>query len=1051
MKQIRQLRLAAFSALMAATMTAGAQSYTYLTEDFEASAWTTKAADVTSSTGKWTTNKNIAETTKANSGSKSIHFASKDGLTTPRLEKGAGVLIYYANNANREVHVEKSTDGSQWTEIETYKTTEDWTRHIVPVNDADTRYIRLRTTSNKNFYVDDLLVTYLDGTDATGAEIVTTLNLPYFTQTFETQGQFPTSKDDAATEKTYNVAGQGEWKYLNAYRGTNASYIPDGSATGLRMLKNGSYVITPVLTQGVVGVMFDEGRTNKSVSVYTSTDEGATWTLARTFKTDTRNTVMIYERNVNRIKIANESTSDLDIDNITVTAYPSGTPATVTTATATDITASSAKVGGTVTDQGSSTVTETGVCWSTDGTPTVADNSVTGTGRSSFTVNLTGLPASTAIYYRAYAISLAGVAYGETLTFTTAGATAPKVTMGVLTTIDDLTDETTVAVKAIVKVTDNGGEAVTRAGVIFAPAAGGAATEVDALPTADGEYAATLRLAPSTAYVMRPFAINAIGRTDGDATDYTSPAIIVPEYPHHVYYCAPDGNDATADGSKEKPFFSLQKAADLVAAGDTIYMKGGTYAYTTRINLKAIGEKNSGRIALFSIDGTAVLDFKAMSVADANQGIRLTGSYWHIYGIDICNAGDNGMLIERDKPTGGSYADIAANSHQGHHNVVELCNFYRNADTGLQMKNLAEYNLVINCDSYFNIDPGEGNADGFAVKLSHGNGNYFYGCRAWRNSDDGWDQFIKKEGGFPDDITTTLENCWAFENGFLENGNPCSGNGNGFKMGSDQGRNNIIMNRCLAFDNLQKGFDQNHNTGHMILNNCTGYSAKYTDNKSHYTYRLDEPVAVDHEIRLTNCVAVSDGIADRNKSEYAPYSVTATLVNTDLNTLPDDYVSISTAGTDGPRDADGNLPDLDFMKIRPGNTKLIDAGVTVAPYNGESAHSVGILYNGTAPDLGCFETGGTLSGITAPAADFTTANAIAMEVTATRSGIVVITLPALAATDMSTAAVYDINGTLLTTVRFYGSTTSLNLRGHHGAAVIAVAAPAGKATAKVIM
>ena len=102
-------------------------------------------------------------------------------------------------------------------------------------------------------------------------------------------------------------------------------------------------------------------------------------------------------------------------------------------------------------------------------------------------------------------------------------------------------------------------------------------------------------------------------------------------------------------------------------------------------------------------------------------------------------------------------------------------------------ENLASFNRIINCDAYYNTDPGHGNADGFAVKISHGTGNYFYGCRAWRNSDDGWDQFIKKEGGFPDDVTTTLEYCWAFENGILENGTLSKGNGNGFKMGRTRG------------------------------------------------------------------------------------------------------------------------------------------------------------------------------------------------------------------------------------------------------------------------
>ena len=86
-------------------------------------------------------------------------------------------------------------------------------------------------------------------------------------------------------------------------------------------------------------------------------------------------------------------------------------------------------------------------------------------------------------------------------------------------------------------------------------------------------------------------------------------------------------------------------------------------------------------IALHAKGGRAILDFGAMELGDNNQGIRLTGSYWHVYGLDICNAGDNGMLIERNKPSGGDYNSIKGKTEEGHDNVIENCKFYRNKDT----------------------------------------------------------------------------------------------------------------------------------------------------------------------------------------------------------------------------------------------------------------------------------------------------------------------------------------------------------------------------------
>ncbi len=426
-----------------------------------------------------------------------------------------------------------------------------------------------------------------------------------------------------------------------------------------------------------------------------------------------------------------------------------------------------------------------------------------------------------------------------------------------------------------------------------------------------------------------------------------------------VYHCSPNGNDATADGSFEKPFYNVQKAIDLASGGDTIYLKGGPYNYSTRININQSGdEKNS--IALFSIPGQrAILDFSSMADADANQGIRLTGSYWHFFGFDISGAGDNGLLIERNKPSGGSYSDVAALTDQAHHNTIEFCNFYRNRDSGLQLKNLAENNRIVNCDSYFNRDASDGDADGFAPKMTVGTGNYFYGCRAWQNSDDGWDLYLKcKDDGFPQDMVTTIENCWCWNNGFLEDGSESEGNGNGFKLGGSgdkDERHDAVLIRCLAFDNLQKGFDQNNNMGNMTLINCTGFATPYTSNSSHYTYRIDgTTLPKGKKLIEINNLAVWDGETNRKKSKWALCEMLGGQASTcNYQVADSNFVSVVPDGVDAARKVDGSLPDIDFMKIKPGNQLLIDKGTLDEKTS----------FLGSAPDLGCFEALNTL-GIT---------------------------------------------------------------------------------------
>jgi hypothetical protein len=262
-----------------------------------------------------------------------------------------------------------------------------------------------------------------------------------------------------------------------------------------------------------------------------------------------------------------------------------------------------------------------------------------------------------------------------------------------------------------------------------------------------------------------------------------------------------------------------------------------------------------------------------------------------------------------------------------------------NRDSGMQLDNGANNNKIINCDSYYNMDPSQGNSDGFSPKLGVGTNNYFYGCRSWQNSDDGFDGYLRTTN----DVTTTLDNCWSFMNGYLKDGTISLGDGNGFKMGGSDLKNlehNFILYNCLSFDNRVKGFDQNNNKGSMTLINCTGYRNKSKNYSVPYALDSGKVLAV------TNCLV---------------YGVLGTLFNPVLTTnswmLLDsvrmsDFLSLDTAGVRGPRKPDGSLPDVNFMHLTNG-THLINSG-TIIP---------GRPYNGIAPDLGCFESDDTLTSL----------------------------------------------------------------------------------------
>jgi hypothetical protein len=386
-----------------------------------------------------------------------------------------------------------------------------------------------------------------------------------------------------------------------------------------------------------------------------------------------------------------------------------------------------------------------------------------------------------------------------------------------------------------------------------------------------------------------------------------------------ILYVDPNGTDTTNGGTTiDNPLRTIDYAVYRAAPGDIIYVRGGTYTFSDSsgaITLPAKSRSSStNRCKLFAYQNERpLLDFSAMTGTGAD-GIRITGNYWYVKGMDCFCAPHSGIRIS------GSY------------NIAEFCRTFENRNSGVQLNSGASYNQIINCDSYYNRDPGDQDADGFSPKMDVGTGNSFYGCRSWQNSDDGYDGYLR---GTDDVNTTTYENCWAFKNGYLKDGTMGNGNGNGFKMGGSDNkllRHNVILKNCLSFNNKVKGFDENSNKGSMTLYNCTAFG-------NSENYRITTAPAIGKTVKITNCVCLGTGevslgtfVVQTTNSWMSPFVVTNA-----------DFVSIDPASAYGPRKPDGSLPDIAFMHLVTGSD-LIDVGT-----------DVNLPYNGSKPDLGCFE------------------------------------------------------------------------------------------------
>ncbi len=409
-----------------------------------------------------------------------------------------------------------------------------------------------------------------------------------------------------------------------------------------------------------------------------------------------------------------------------------------------------------------------------------------------------------------------------------------------------------------------------------------------------------------------------------------------------TYYVAPNGNDGNP-GSIGSPFATLKKGHDVAEAGDTVYLRGGTYKCRSD-GLSKSGKSNTQRICFWAYPG----EKPYFDCSGGGWAIGMTGSWLHVKGIEIFQGG---VTISN-----------------AHDNILELMNCHHSMGVGISILHGTGGHLILNCDAHDHFDavskdtPGE-NADGFGIHYQEsGAPDTIRGCRSWWNSDDGYD-FINHE------VPVTIENSWAMGAGYIHYATGQAGNGNGFKIGSSKNGIRHTVRNCIAWKNKASGFYANHSSGGNTWYNNTSFQNGTQFNMLASTWAQPGGKGARTDgVTLTgdkrHIMRNNIGYPEKN-SYITGYGVDTKSNAWDLGITPSakDFLSITdpsltTTGRAleevspmfGPRKADGSLPDVDFLKLASGSA-LIDKG-----------ENVGLSFKGSAPDLGAHEFG-TVTGV----------------------------------------------------------------------------------------
>lgn len=390
------------------------------------------------------------------------------------------------------------------------------------------------------------------------------------------------------------------------------------------------------------------------------------------------------------------------------------------------------------------------------------------------------------------------------------------------------------------------------------------------------------------------------------------------------YFVAPSGDDFN-DGTIDKPFATFGKAQSLAAAGDTVFFRQGIYhvspseiqgdggddRYQVLFHINKGGE--AGKPIVFTGYSLERPTFDFSQVRPEGKrvtAIQLSADYIVLRQMDIIGVQVN---------VKGHSQSECVKFQDASHCLLQNLSFHDGMAIGIYMLGGSD-NVIENCDAYNNYDnysegPYGGNVDGFGAHLTSETftGNVFRYCRAWWNSDDGFDLINCL-------APVRIENSVSFYNGYRPGTFMRAGDGTGFKAGgfgmkplkdmvrAIKNAPQHVVSHCIAYHNKNKGVYSNHHLGGVIFENnlSIGHPKNYCMLcRKSCEENVDVP-GYDHII--CNNISLAPQKQGNDFVDYDPQRCTFK-----DNTTSSSKISISSFDPEAylaPRNADGSLPFL---------------------------------------------------------------------------------------------------------------------------------------------